>query len=86
MPISHRESGFTLIEVSVAASLVVMFALAFATSFGVAFGATRGNLLRQQATAVVTAQEAQLKKALLLEPSIVSSHKRSLSSSCVCAR
>ncbi|HLE39763.1 MAG TPA: type II secretion system protein [Acidimicrobiia bacterium] len=53
MPISHRESGFTLIEVSVAASLVVMFALAFATSFGVAFGATRGNLLRQQATAVV---------------------------------
>ncbi len=50
---ASRESGFTLIEVSVAASLVVAFALAFATSFGVAFGATRGNLLRQQAIAVV---------------------------------
>lgn len=54
MQSSARESGFTLVEVSVAASLVVAFALAFATSFGVAFGATRGNLLRQQAVGVLS--------------------------------
>jgi hypothetical protein len=59
----RRESGFSLVEVSVAASLVVAFALAFATSFGVAFGATRGNLLRQTATGVVN-EEFEYVRAL----------------------
>ncbi|HAX82232.1 MAG TPA: hypothetical protein DCY40_06680, partial [Actinobacteria bacterium] len=63
MNASHRESGFSLIEVSVAASLVVAFALAFATSFGVAFGSTRGNLLRQSATGVVN-EEFEYVRAL----------------------
>ncbi len=63
MNASTRQSGFTLIEVMVAASLVVAFALAFATSFGVAFGSTRDNLLRQQATGVAN-EEFEYVRAL----------------------
>ena len=63
MQIDDYESGFTLVEVSVAAILVVTFALAFASSFSVAFGAARGNLLRQQATAVVN-EELEYVRAL----------------------
>src|SRR3970282_3018538 len=59
----RRESGFSLVEVSVAASLVVAFALAFATSSGVAFGAARGTLLRQTATGVVN-EEFEYVRAL----------------------
>jgi prepilin-type N-terminal cleavage/methylation domain-containing protein len=58
-----RDAGFTLIEVSVAAILVVAFALAAAASFGTAFGVSRGNLLRQQATAVVS-QELEYVRTL----------------------
>lgn len=57
------DEGFTLIEVSVAALLVVAFALGIATSFGAAFGVARGNILRQQATTVVN-QEIEYARSL----------------------
>lgn len=58
-----RDDGFTLIEVSVAAVLVVVFALAAATSFGTAFGISRGNILSQQASSVVS-QELEYVRTL----------------------
>ncbi len=62
-PRASSEAGFTLIEVSVAAILVVLFSLAFASSFSAAFGASRGNMLRQQATAIVN-EELEYARAL----------------------
>jgi len=59
----RAEGGFTLIEVSVAAILVVAFALGIASSFGAAFGVARGNILRQQATTVVN-QEVEYARSL----------------------
>lgn len=51
-----RDSGFTLIETAVAAILVVIFALAFASGVDTGVGATRGVVLRQQATAIVNTE------------------------------
>ena len=53
---NNRQSGFTLIETAVAALLVVIFALAFASGIDSGVQATRGNLLRQQATAIVNTE------------------------------
>lgn len=60
---ASSDAGFTLIEVSVAAILMVAFSLGIATSFGAAFGVSRGNLLRQQATTVVN-QELEFARSL----------------------
>jgi prepilin-type N-terminal cleavage/methylation domain-containing protein len=62
-PRANSDDGFTLIEVTVAAILVVVFSLAFASSFSAALGASRGNLLRQQGTSVLN-EELEYGRAL----------------------
>ena len=63
-PREEFDDGFTLIEVTVAAILVVVFSLAVASSLSTAMGASRINLVRQQATAILT-EELEYARALV---------------------